>query len=142
MVFHDIKTEYTRAARHEAERIAEDLRFKLLSCVLSVRTDLQNLGCQTDHVADDHRPLVYLFCQSGTFAQVFKLTIPDNGKNIVLTGNSDDRVSIFRLRDDDGFIPLSRFQDMSLEMTHHIVQQSHAGTRPCRHNTALQPINP
>lgn len=118
----------------------EELRFKLASSVMGARIKLQDAGFNSDQMSSEQEPLVYLHVSKEGATGIFRLSFPQTGataegqplygKKILLTGNADKSITQFDLYDDDGTIPVDRFETLSLKIAQHVAAECGRKTRP------------
>jgi len=118
----------------------EELRFKLTSSVMGARINLQDAGFHSAQISSEQEPLVYLHVSKEGQAGIFKLSFaqtgstpegrPLYGKKILLTGNMNKSITQFDLYDDDGVIPVDRFEKLSQKIAQHVAAECGKKSRP------------
>jgi hypothetical protein len=118
----------------------EELRFKLASSVMGARIKLQDAGFHSAQISSEHEPLVHLHVSKEGHAGIFRLSFPQTGtapegqplygKKILLTGNTDKSITQFDLYDDDGAIPVDRFETLSQKIAQHVAAECGRKSRP------------
>lgn len=143
----DLNHVYRQAAEAAAEtplqwdsHELEELRFKLAASVMGARIQLQDAGFNSAQISSEQEPLVYLHASKEGNAGIFRLSLPQAGttadgqpfygKKILLTGNADKSITQFDLYDDDGTIPVDRFETLSQKIAQHVAAECGRKIRP------------
>lgn len=85
---------------------------------------LQNSGFTVAHELLTFTPQANLKLTIDGDTHDFQLTIPDSGSGLsnklVVSGNADGSLREFTIYNDDGSIPITRFEDMSVMLAEHL----------------------
>ena len=85
---------------------------------------LQDAGFKVAHEVLAFTPQANLKMTIDGDTHDFQLTIPDKGADLsnklVVSGNADGSLREFTIYNDDGSIPITRFEDMSMTLAKHL----------------------